>query len=459
MTEKLPAFFKDPHILSGSSPDAPVLVALSGGADSSLLLHLMCRLRRSRSFPLYAAHVNHNIRIANGEAARDEEFCREICRSLGVELFVASIDVPRRAEMSKNSLETEAREARYAYFTEIMQKHGIPILATAHNADDNLETQIFNLCRGCGIEGMRGIPEARPIKGVEGGFAVRPILTATKSEITELCREWDIPFVTDSTNLETDYTRNAIRQNVLPELVRLFGTPQKSALRLSALAREDSDCLQKLAADAISDTGEIPLDRLTALPPSLASRAVRTAFSAVSDATLEAIHTDGVISLISRAEEHTSVSLPDKKRARIDGGMLVFENDEPECVPEPYKISLGEGDFFVGDYAIRICRDKGVNELANGDSLYSFYTGARLHADPNSLFAKSRAEGDAIVCRGMTKKLKKLMNEKKIPLRERVSIPIICDGEGVIYVPLCAVSDRALPTKDGDHYISIYKKQ
>ena len=150
MNPKFPDFFKDPHILAQKEQNSPVLLGLSGGADSSALLFLLSKLQKEKHFPLYAAHVNHNIRTAdyNNEAMRDENFCHEICRQLDVELFVADIDVPRLSKESGQSLETVAREARYRFFSEIMEKKGIGILVTAHNADDNLETQIFNLCRG-----------------------------------------------------------------------------------------------------------------------------------------------------------------------------------------------------------------------------------------------------------------------------------------------------------------------
>ena len=209
MIGELPRYFKDPHLIAGLPLDAPVLLALSGGADSTALLHLLCGLRKIVQFPLYAVHVNHGIRGEHfgNEALRDQLFCEELCRSVNVELTVEQVDVPTLAKNSGQSLETAAREARYSAFARIMQSKGIKILVTAHNADDNFETQLFNLCRGCGIEGLCGIPESRPFPEANGCIA-RPLLSATKHEIFELCRQEGIEYVTDSTHLADDCVRN-----------------------------------------------------------------------------------------------------------------------------------------------------------------------------------------------------------------------------------------------------------
>ena len=243
MIDILPSYFKDPHTLAGLDEREPVLVALSGGSDSSALLHLLCVLKQKRDFPLYAAHVNHNIRTEafGNEAARDEAFCTSLCSSLGVELFVHRADVPQIAQTEGKSIETAARDVRYDFFAKIMEQKGIRILATAHNADDNFETQIFNLCRGCGIEGISGIPTARPLDRKGQCVAVRPLLSATKQEIFELCSQNHIEYVSDSTNFEDDCTRNKLRLNLIPMLREIFPSPEKSGARLSDAAREDND--------------------------------------------------------------------------------------------------------------------------------------------------------------------------------------------------------------------------
>ena len=121
----LPNFFKEPSYLSGYTEDSPILLGLSGGADSSALLHMLCEFSKGSNAPIFAAHVNHGIRTEeyDNEADRDEEFCHKLCSSLGVKLFVKRLDIPKMAAESGRGVEAEAREARYAFFSEIMQEN------------------------------------------------------------------------------------------------------------------------------------------------------------------------------------------------------------------------------------------------------------------------------------------------------------------------------------------------
>ena len=460
MNPKLPTFFKDPHALSGSDPHAPILVGLSGGADSSLLLHLLCRLKEERDFPLYAAHVNHGIRTENyeNEAQRDEDFCRTICKNAGVRLFVKSIDVPSLAEKSGNSLETEAREARYDFFAEIMKTEGIGILATAHNADDNLETQIFNLCRGCGISGICGIPEVRPL---QVGVAVRPILGAKKSDVVAYCQENGIPFVTDSTNFENDCTRNRIRNIIIPELNSIFNSPQSSALRLSRAAREDNLYLESEALRFISCRSSITTSELCALPLPIAKRALITLFDQTAQASLEEVHIDAVLGFANSGKSG-SVSLPGKMRARISDGYLYFEKDkQEECRAYDYNVKISEGLTVIDgtDYLIFLGSEDAKDEVTLDENSYKLYSTAYAkNIDPSTLTAGNRREGEVILDGGMHKKLKKLMCDKKIPTNLR-DLPILRQGDEAIYAPSCAVSDKVRAKRsDADLIIAVYVK-
>ena len=137
----LPKEFKAPPTLSGLPKDASILVGFSGGADSSALLLMLKIYSEQSGAKIYAAHLNHGIRGA--EADRDESFCREFAKSLDIEFFSLKLDIPSIAKKSGESIESAARNARYDFFNKIMSENSIPILATAHNADDNLETVIF----------------------------------------------------------------------------------------------------------------------------------------------------------------------------------------------------------------------------------------------------------------------------------------------------------------------------
>lgn len=441
-------FFISPHTLACLDKKEPVLVALSGGADSCCLLHILHKYARDVGCKLYAAHVNHNIRTHAyaDEAERDERFCRALCEQLGVELFVLNVDVPSIARESGESLETAARRVRYGFFADVMQKTKTAILATAHNADDNLETQIFNLCRGCSTDGLCGIPRTRPFDEAKG-VIVRPILDATKAEILDFCDQNSIEYVTDSTNLENDCTRNRIRHNIIPELVCLFGAPQRSAMRLATSAESDSDFIRRYAEDFIrSHQSELMIQDLKNLHPSVLSRVIALIFKRQYGKSLETVHITGILRLIGGENPLGSVSLPCKIRATVKRGALIFEPDErsQNKTVVGYEMPLNIGVNIVNDTDFAIVVAERGMPTRDVPTNYVKYTSATLYCNPNAILtARSRREGDTIADGGMHKKLKKLMCDKKIDTQDRDVLPLICEDGQLVYAPLCAIADEA----------------
>lgn len=461
--------FTPPHVLSSLPRFSPILVGLSGGADSSALLHLLCEYGERTGCRIFAAHVNHGIRGEEYgfEADRDEKFCRETCRKLGVELFVRSIDIPALAKSSGRSLETEAREARYAFFAEIMRENNIRILATAHNLDDKLETQIFNLCRGCGIDGLIGIPATRELDGVEGGIVIRPLLDCEKSDILEYCKEQDIEYVTDSTNLEDDCTRNEIRHKIIPELSRLFPSLKKATARLSENAREDAELITNEAKRLLNESGGvIYTEKLLSSPPSVAKRVLMLAFRETSNASLEAVHLSDLLSLAENKKNGAVISLPGEFEAKIMDGVLFFQKKDEgkaqERVEYSKKLDMGLNAIENTPFAVYLGDSPIENsEIVSADGAkYELFASAVLNIENiNSLFAKSRAPGAFIRDGGVNKKIKKLMCDKKIPLSLRDPLPVIYSGETVVYLPKCAVCDEAKPKKESKNiFVAILKE-
>ncbi len=460
MIVKFPEFLKSPHALAKTNKDEPVLVALSGGADSVSLLHLLCELRKASHFPLYAAHVNHGIRTDayGNEAARDEEFCKKLCESLEVELFTEHIDVPALSKDSGKSLETAAREARYAFFAKIMRERSIKILATAHNADDNFETQLFNLCRGCGIDGLCGIPETRPFTEAEATI-VRPILSASKRDILDFCYSYGFDYVTDSTNLTDDCTRNKLRLNIIPQLKEIFGSPERSGSRLAEYAKEDSDFIRSEAEKLLFTMGDkIDCAILRRTHPSIAKRVIRTAFEKHSDEGLESVHTESMLNFVCEGK-NGSLSLPDNTVAVFEDGYLSFRAESDEKTEDmPYLVSLFHGINFAGNNFAISLTESDRKTLETCPEGYRIYASARIKAK-GELSARNRREGDTVLSNGMHKKLKKLMCDKKVPTRDRNGIPLIISNDEIIYAPLCAVSDNALSGENKTEYkITVYKK-
>jgi tRNA(Ile)-lysidine synthase len=220
-------------LLEFANDPKSICVAFSGGSDSVCLLHILHSLSKSMGFTLSAIHINHNIR--GEEAKRDEDFCIEFCKSLNVPLKVQQVLVLDEAGKGE-SVEIAARRLRYEAFEAL----DVQYIATAHNADDSLETFLINFCRGTGLKGLTGIPNVR-------GRFIRPLNRCSKSDILEYIKSNGLEYVTDSTNLLSDYTRNKIRNNVIPKLKEVSPELVNISLRNIELLKSDNDYLENQA--------------------------------------------------------------------------------------------------------------------------------------------------------------------------------------------------------------------
>ena len=195
-----------------------VIVTCSGGADSIFLLHILNKL----GFECVVAHCNFHLR--GEESDRDENFVREFCKKKGLTLLVEHFDTKQFAAENKLSIEMAARELRYNWFEKIRSEYNAGAIAVAHHSDDSIETILLNLLRGTGLKGICGI---RP----RNGFIVRPLLCVNRKEIEDYLTENGIGYITDSTNLENEYTRNKVRNIVMPILREI--NPQIDSVMLS----------------------------------------------------------------------------------------------------------------------------------------------------------------------------------------------------------------------------------
>ncbi len=216
-----------------------VLVALSGGADSVALLHLLVAL----GYQCEAAHCNFHLR--GEESDRDEQFVRQLCARLHVPLHTEGFDTRQKAREQRISIEMAARELRYTWFEELRQACGAAVVAVAHHRDDSVETFLLNLIRGTGINGLRGI---RP----KNGTVVRPLLCLSRDEITCYLAHIGQPYVTDSTNLQDEYTRNKIRLNLLPLMQEINPSVKESILKTAGHLDDAAAIYNKGIDDALA---------------------------------------------------------------------------------------------------------------------------------------------------------------------------------------------------------------
>lgn len=451
MQTMLPDSFVSPHALAKTTASDSILLGFSGGADSSALLHMLSIYSKEAGCKLYAAHINHGIR--GDEADRDEAFCRETAKKYGVEIFVLKVDVPYIAKKTGESIETAARKVRYGFFEELMKKYSIPLLATAHNANDNLETVIFNLSRGAGLDGLCGIPETREIGN---GHIVRPILKMSRGEILEYCNGNSLSFVTDSTNTDTDYTRNKIRAQVIPTLTTINGAAVKNAARAKENLCADAQYLwqetDKFLEKNLSD-GKISLKALQKAHRAIFNRAVMQTYSKISDGiALDSVHLESIRRLVEKGEPHSSIDLPSSIKAVIEDG-LIFKKRTEAVQTEPYDLSLSLGNNPISQTNCEIVignSQKKINIYKKSILLYIDFDKIK-----GALKIRNRLAGDKILENGMHKSVKKLMCDRKVPLELRSRIPVIYDDEGIVAIPFVAVRDKLKTNENNKNALAL----
>lgn len=454
---RLLAAYRSPYALARVASDTPLLLGLSGGADSRLLLHLVASECRQTGAPLHLAHVHHGIR--GKEADRDERFCRDLAEQYRLPLHVLHADVPTLARERGESVETAARQVRYEFFSRVMREQDIPLLLTAHNADDNLETVLFHLVRGCGLAGLGGIAPARCLDA-PGQTVVRPLLLCSKADIVAACHEQALDFVTDSTNEDTSYTRNFLRARVLPALGEVIPHPEQQVARGSVTLREDEQCLGQLAGHLLTEaSAEKGLLRATLATahPAIAKRALRDWARARGGQTLTTCHLDAMLQLCAPTATSKQLCVP--------GGVVVAEReylhwqdvaDEGEA-PSPFEFPFSEGNFEYPTLGFSLCvnkvrpgqhqtvtqNDKNVYNPFIRDTLMFGTIVGYTRAQDKSLVWRSRRPGDTILFRGVNRKLRKLQNEEGIPPVMRDRLPLLCLGDAVLWVPFIGPRDGA----------------
>ncbi len=414
-----------------SSSDS-VLVGLSGGADSVALLVCLTEL----GYNVSAMHINHNLR--GEESDRDERFCVELCKNLGIHLTVKSVDVKGYCQGNKLGIEEGARELRYSFFSTAKTDK----ICTAHTLSDSVETMLINLIRGTALKGLCGVPNKR-------GNIVRPLIDCTREEIEAFLSERNIGYVTDSTNNSNDYTRNKIRHLVVPKLAEI------SKEQNGSLYQNISKTLNsiKLDEDYLSTEAENLLKRAQTDENTFDYEVVFSSHEAVLNRML--------IMLLKRYEvEVSAAKLEDLKRACEEGkkinlkknvyasvktGKLIITGEKEK--PQVYfkEISFENTDkvseFFL-DRRVKICL---IERDSNESNVHNMFTKKDIDYDKikGKIFLRNRKSGDKIRLaeRGLTKSLKKLFNES-IPLEERHKVVVLSDNDGVIYVEGFGADER-----------------
>jgi len=399
-------------------------VALSGGSDSMALLHYMLSQSKKYHFNVIAINVEHGIR---GEASKsDTNFVINYCKNNGIKLLTYSVDCPTFAKENKLSLEQAGRILRYQCFNQAIESKACDKVATAHHLKDNFESVLFNIFRGTGIKGLVGIEQNFNDK------IIRPFLSVSKQEIQEYIKKNNIPYVNDQTNFSDEYTRNAIRLNLLPEIEKIFPEAQKSVYRLSQIAKIENDFIHSETLKTIAffdDKVEIKLP----IHVALLSRATVLALKHLGvEKDWEKAHIDAIIEL-STLDNSSKVSLPNEITAIKEYDRITFYkriNVTPSSIP----FSLGEFEF-----------NQTTITIAKVDNCVDLKSGFYCDKDklPKDAVIRTRLNGDKFTkFGGGTKALNDYLTDKKIPLMQRDELPLIAVKNEILAIFNVAISDK-----------------
>lgn len=410
-----------------------VLCALSGGADSVCLAHLLKSLEDTLGIRVYAAHYEHGLR--GEESLRDLRFVEGWCRAQGIPLVTERADVRAYAERKRMNLEEAARELRYAFLERCADELGCTRIATAHNADDNAETVLLHLVRGSGARGLSGIPPRR-------GRLIRPLLETTRAEIEDYLRRHALPHVEDSSNRDERFSRNRLRARVLPALREINPAACAAIGRAAELARRDEKFLDGLAADWLRENGaeeSIPALALASLDEALAARVLRR----FCGAPLDARSLDAALRF-ARGSERARLDLPGVMLRRELGRLRCGEaEDEP---PDFERALPDEGLTPIPELGLRL---RTTVEIYAEREIYSQFKTYWLDYEKISsgLLCTPPRPGDRFrpAGRGVSKSLKALFLENKMPRAARCRALVFRDGTTVAAAHPFAVDERYRP--------------
>lgn len=439
-----------------------VICGLSGGPDSVCMLHVLDALKDRLGIELVAVHINHMIRGA--QADEDMKFSEEFAKSLGVRFLCKIADIPNLAAKWKVSEEEAGRKVRYETFRETGKTVAPYKIAVAHNSNDVAETFFFNLARGAGLEGLCSI------KRVNGDI-VRPLLDIYRDEIMSYLNQNRLPYKIDCTNLQCEYTRNRIRNKVIPVVNEALNTDiTRKIMHTTALLEDDLDWLKECGKKAYESCKKereghmvIYCEQFNELPVSLKRQVVRSYMSDCIGGLdgYGSFHVNRLMEMITGGTP-SSMELPGKYVAILRYGELKIEkndgtrNEQTQCWQVPLNIP-GETVVPLLGWrmeALVFLKEKNVDyrQLAGPD--IQFFDFSQTGA---GLTLRNRRNGDVFRPLGLngTKKLKDYFIDRKVEKEKRAYIPLVEGKEGILWVTGYGRSELAKVTEETERVLRI----
>ncbi|HEY0305669.1 MAG TPA: tRNA lysidine(34) synthetase TilS [Longimicrobiales bacterium] len=395
-----------------------VLVAVSGGIDSMVLLHLFRNTAHDLGITVVAAHFDHAMRDTSAD---DAQFVADVCDRWQVPLLVQ-----RTSRSLRN--EAEARSARYEFLTDAMMQLAATRMATAHHADDQIETVLFRLLRGAGLRGLSGIPLRR-------GSIIRPLLRFHKKDLAAYATHHAVAFRDDETNASDRFARNRIRRTLIPALqsIRPQSMPDLLAVARRAARVERAwrdrirEALKHVATGRRDDVSELARGILLEYDAETQGRLLRAELKRLNFVPDRAA-TQRMLSFIAGAESGSSHSVGDGIRIERAYDVIRITREEPAHADRTVRIPACAAGAELAEIGGRSWRIAWTTSPAKTDDAARF--DCRVLHFP--LEIRSWRAGDRIRLSYGTKKLKKLFSEARIPVHERARVPVLVDADGRI---------------------------
>jgi tRNA(Ile)-lysidine synthase len=419
-------------------PGDRILVGVSGGPDSTALLHLLHRSAPLWSITLGVAHFDHGLR---GAAARaDAGWVADLAASLKLPCYEGEDDVRSYKEAKKISLQTAARELRLKFLQKIRQEQGYRLLALGHTADDQVELFFLRLLRGAGPEGMKGMwPESS--LGI-----IRPLLGTSKARIVEWLGTEGLAYRTDDSNLNRGYRRNQVRLDLLPQLKQYNPRFGEAVIRFQTLLQEQEDYLQSAASRSLADLMTTPADSPAGLPvapflalhPALQKRLFRLACGRVG-VPVEALtlrHMAAALRLCRQPRPTGEISLPGNWRLLKENNLISWQR-QPDSSPPESEYSLAEETgsctFLEWTFTWTTTAANDENNTSSNFPGWVFMDYQHLRFP---LRLRTFRPGDRFQPLGMsgTKKLQDFFTDEKVPRSRRPFIPLLLSGDKIIWL-------------------------
>jgi len=445
LRERVEKTIKENNLFSAGQK---VLVAVSGGPDSLCLLHILHSLAMSLDISLHVVHIHHGLRP---EASAEAVSVKKEAIRLGLPISVRRVKVKKLQAQTGCSLQEAARKARYSVLADVALLSGAERVATAHHRDDRVETLLMRLLSGSGLDGLKGIPIKRMLEhGIE---VVRPLYYLSRQEIENYCRTFKLSPLWDQSNMRPEYYRNHVRLQLLPFLEAEFGGHVRRALANAAdNLTEDAALLEALGREAfcaVSENGStegIWLDtiKLNQLPPALQTRVIRQALWHAGAIRLGRRHVEQVLALAAHPSPSAQAVLPNGVLAIRVYSRMWLGNSIPrrDAVTKVTEIQ-GPGLTYLSCCGLWLQMEVMPAEAVDLSQLNRNEACLDLEKISWPLLVRGREAGDRMQPLGApgSRKIKKILADRKIPLRQRGQIPLIISGNRLVWLGGVEIAD------------------